>query len=69
MAPLARPVRAHGLAAMDVAAIHAVGPGDIIGERGQNAVDVPRVEAIVDAFKDFDVIVHWVSPALVRALL
>ena len=50
--PLARPVRAYGLAAMDVATIHAVGPGDIIGERGQHAVDVPRVEAIVDAFKE-----------------
>src|SRR6202041_1319765 len=66
--PLARPVRAYGLAAMDVAAIHAVGPGDIIPERGQHAIDVPRVEAIVDAFKDFDVIVHRVSPCIVRVL-
>jgi hypothetical protein len=47
---------------MDVATIHTVGPGDIIGEHGQHAVYVPRVKAIVDAFKDFDVIVHWVSP-------
>ena len=53
---------AYGLAAMDVATIHTVGPGDIIGEHGQHAVYVPRVKAIVDAFKDFDVIVHWVSP-------
>ena len=68
MAPLARPVLAYGLAAMDVAAIHTVGPGDIIGERGQHAVYVPRVKAIVDAFKDFDVIVHWVSPCTVRVL-
>ena len=30
----------------------------IIGEHGQHAVYVPRVKAIVDAFKDFDVIVH-----------
>ena len=60
--PLARPVRAYGLAAMDVATIHTVGPGDIIGKRGQHAVHVPRVEAIVDALKDFDVIVHRVSP-------
>src|ERR1700733_2307601 len=59
--PLARPVLAYGLAAMDVADVHTVGPGDIISERGQHAVNVPRVEAIVDAFKDFDVIVHWVS--------
>ena len=56
--PLARPVLAYGLAAMDVATIHTVGPGDIIGECGQHAVYVPRVKAIVDAFKDFDVIVH-----------
>ena len=53
--PLARPVLAYGLAAMDVATIHTVGPGDIIGEHGQHAVYVPRVEAIVDAFKEFDV--------------
>jgi hypothetical protein len=57
-APLARPVFAYGLAAMDVTAIHSVGPGDVIGERGQHAVYVPRVEAVVDAFKDFNVIVH-----------
>ena len=47
---------------MDVATIHTVGPGDIISEHGQHAVYVPRVKAIVDAFKDFDVIVHGVSP-------
>ena len=52
---------------MDVATIHTVGPGDIIGEHGQHAVYVPRVKAIVDAFKDFDVIVHWLSPSLHRA--
>jgi hypothetical protein len=56
--PLARPVLAYGLAAMDVAAIHSVGPGDVIGERGQHAVYVPRVESVVDAFNDFDIIVH-----------
>jgi hypothetical protein len=66
--PLARPVLAYGLAAMDVAAIHTVGPGDIIGERGQRAVYVPRIKAIVDAFKDFDVIVYWVAPSVVRVL-
>ena len=53
--PLARPVFAHGLAAVDVATIHTVGPGDIIGEHGQHAVYVPRVEAIVDALKEFDI--------------
>src|SRR6185369_6769035 len=53
---------------MDVATIHAVGPGDIIGERDKHAVDVPRVEAIVDAFKDFEIIVHWVSPGMAPTL-
>ena len=48
-APLAGPVLAYGLAAMDVAAIHAVGPHHIIGEHGQGTVDVSRIEAIVDA--------------------
>jgi hypothetical protein len=42
--PLARPVLAYGLAAMDVATIHTVGPGDIIGECDQHAVYVPRVK-------------------------
>jgi hypothetical protein len=41
---------------MDMAAIHTVGPRDIIGEHGQHAVYVPRVKAIVDAFKDFDLL-------------
>ena len=66
--PLARPVLAYCLAAMDVATIHAVGPGDIIGEHGQHAVYVPRIESIVYAFKDFDVIVHWLSPRPLSAL-
>ena len=66
--PLARPVRAYGLAAMDVATIHTVGPGDVISERGQHAVDVPRVEAIVEAFKECHVIVHRVSPQLLACV-
>src|SRR5215467_9711353 len=66
--PLAGPVLAHGLAAMDVATVHTVGPDNIIGERGQRSVYVPRVKAIVDAFKDFDVIVHCVSPCKVWVL-
>ena len=61
-APLARPVLAYGLAAMDVATIHTVGPGDIIGEHGQHAVYIPRVKAIVDALKEFDITIHWFSP-------
>jgi hypothetical protein len=63
-APLARPILAYRLAAMDVAPIHAVGPGDIIGERGQHAVYVPRVKAIVDALEEFDITIHWVFPRL-----
>src|SRR6266478_10181385 len=50
-APLARPVLAYGLAAMDVATIHTVGPGDVIGEHGQHAVYIPRVKAIVNALQ------------------
>ena len=50
--PLAGPVLAHGFATMDVATIHAVGPDHIISERGQYAVYVPGVEAIVDAYQD-----------------
>src|SRR6266404_5540181 len=61
-APLARPVLAYGLAAMDVATIHTVGPGDVIGEHGQHAVYIPRVKAIVDALKEFDITIHWFSP-------
>src|ERR1700719_2442163 len=61
-APLARPVLAYGLAAVDVATIHTVGPGDIIGEHGQHAVYIPRVKAIVDALKEFDITLHWFSP-------
>lgn len=48
--PLAGPVLAHSLATVNVAAIHAVGPSDIIGKHGQHAVDIPRVEAVVDSF-------------------
>src|SRR4029077_16083327 len=60
--PLARPVLAYSFAPMSVAPIHTVGPGDIIGEHGQHAVNVPRVKAIVDALEEFDIAIHWVSP-------
>jgi hypothetical protein len=60
--PLARPVLAYCFAPMNVATIHTVGPGDIIGEHGQHAVNVPRVKAIVDAPKEFDITIHWFSP-------
>ena len=48
----ARPLHAYGLAAMDVATIHTVGPSDIVGKHGQYGVHVPRVKAIVDACED-----------------
>jgi hypothetical protein len=35
--------------------IHTVGPDQIISEHGQHGVYLPRVKAIVDAFKDRDV--------------
>jgi len=46
---------------MKRATIHTVGPGDIIGEHGQYAVNVPRVKAIVDALEEFDITIHWFS--------
>jgi hypothetical protein len=60
--PLARPVLAYCFASMNVATIHTVGPGDIIGEHGQHAVNVPCVKAIVDALEEFDITIHWFSP-------
>src|SRR5262249_15954819 len=61
-------VLAHGLATVNVAAIHAVGPNDIIGKRGQHAINIPRVEAFVDAFQDFDIIVHRALSSVVPVL-
>jgi MarR family transcriptional regulator, transcriptional regulator for hemolysin len=66
--PLAGPVLAHGLATVNVAAIHAVGPSDIIGKRGQHAIDIPRVEAVVHAFKDFDITLHRALSLVVPVL-
>jgi MarR family transcriptional regulator for hemolysin len=66
--PLAGPVLAHGLATVNVAAIHAVGPSDIIGKHGQHAIDIPRVEAVVDAFQDFDITVHRALSSVVPVL-
>jgi hypothetical protein len=60
--PLAGPVLAHGLPAVNVAAVHAVRPENIIGKPGQRAVDGSHVEAVVDALGNFDIAVHWVSP-------
>src|SRR5205814_3101706 len=45
--PLARPVRAYRLAAVDVAAFHSIRPLDVEMHGGQRAVDVARVEGVV----------------------
>ncbi len=55
---LACPVFPNGLAAVNVAAVHSVGPSDVIGERGKDAVDVSRVEAVIHAFENVYVSVH-----------
>src|SRR5262249_4459852 len=55
-------VLAYCFASMNVATIHTVSPGDIIGEHGQHAVNVPCVKAIVDALEEFDITIHWFSP-------
>jgi hypothetical protein len=60
--PLARPVFAYCFAPMNVATIHTVGAGNIIGEHGQHAVNVPRVKAMVDALEEFDFTIHWFPP-------
>src|SRR4029077_8197611 len=65
--PLARPVLPHGLAAVNVAPVHAIGPDDIIGKHSQHAVDVSHVEAIIDALEDFDITDHWVLSLMCRA--
>jgi hypothetical protein len=60
--PLSRPVLAYGFTSMNVATLHAVSPDDIISERGQHPVNVPRVKAIVDALEEFDIAIHRFSP-------
>lgn len=66
--PLARPVIAYGRVAVDVATIHTVGPGDIVGKSVQYPINVPRIEAIVNAAKESDIVVHWLFPCLMRTL-
>jgi len=56
--PLVRPVLSYCFAPMNVATIHAIGSDDIIGEHDQHAVDVPGVKTVVDAPKEFDLIIH-----------
>ena len=48
----------NGLSAVNVAAVHSVGPSDVIGERGKDAVDVSRFEAVIHAFENVYVAVH-----------
>jgi hypothetical protein len=58
--PLAGPVVADGFTAVKVAAVHAVGPGYVLGERGEESVDVPGVEVGVKVSQEGDVGVHGV---------
>lgn len=57
--PLTCPVFSNGLAAVNVTAVHNIGPSDIIGNDGKNTVDVSCVEAIIHALENFYVTVHW----------
>jgi len=43
---------------VNVASVHSVGPGDVVGERGEDAVDVSRVEAVIHVFETVYVSVH-----------
>ena len=51
--PLAGPIGADAFARVDVAAIHAIGPGDVGIESGEDALDVARVEAIIKVLEEF----------------
>src|SRR4030088_970088 len=59
--PLSRPVLPNGLAAMNVAAVHAVRPRHIIGEHGKHTVKVSLVESIVHTLQNFNIAVHRIS--------
>jgi hypothetical protein len=60
--PLARPVFADALAAVHVAALHAIGPDNVIGECVKHTFDVSRVEAGIDGPKNRDVVSHRLAP-------
>jgi hypothetical protein len=49
---------------VNMATIHAVCPGNIIGKEGKYPFDVSGVEAVIDAFDHFDVIVRHIVPRL-----
>ena len=43
---------------MNMATIHAVGPSYVVGQHSKNAVDVPCIEAVIDALQNLDVVSH-----------
>ncbi len=43
------------LAAVNMAGVHAIGPGDIIGECATATVDVSRIEPVIQTPEDFDI--------------
>ena len=47
--PLAGPILSDGLKPMNMATIHAVGPSYVVCQHSKNAVDVPCIEAVIDA--------------------
>ena len=56
--PLAGPILSDGLKPMNMATIHAVGPSYVVGQHSKNAVDVPCIEAVIDALQNLDVVSH-----------
>jgi len=56
--PLACPVAAHSLATVDVAAVHSIGPDDVLVHRGEERLRVASVEPVVETFEKFDFIRH-----------
>ncbi|MBB6221468.1 hypothetical protein GGE66_002441 [Rhizobium leguminosarum] len=65
--PLTSPVIAHGLTTMDMAALHAVGPGDIIRKDGKDRVNVSGVEAGINALDHLNIILrHIASPMVIE---
>ena len=56
--PLAGPILSDGLKPMNMATIQAVGLSYVVGQHSKNAVDVPCVEAVIDALQNLDVVSH-----------
>ena len=59
--PLAGPILSDGLKPMNMATIHAVGPSYVVGQHSKNAVDVPCIEAVIDALQNLDVVSQVVA--------